>query len=683
MQFAIRVTSVFFKSLYSAHKEIKDVAHEGLGMALKIQNRLPKELLQQGLRPILMNLADPKRLSVPGLEGLARLLELLTNYFKVEVGFKLLDHFRQLADPQTLQEASRDLLSENEAIMKLVRLANIFHLLPANADCFLEDYINAIVHTEAAMEFSSRSPFSDPLAKYVDRFPAKSVDFFIRHLRYPRHLRTLRSVLQAELAPNLQREVISRTHMIVMNCLLGSDPALMLPGLLLFSDVVELVPTWLDDNPMVVNALIQVWRAERRLEQASPSEYEVRQRTSLLLNIFRRALEQSPRIDLLFEIVAVYSRGLALDLTQLTRFIYKHVALEGSLLYRRNLLLRFLLWFEQSTSSWSDKTYFIRFVVTPMLLVHSARPSKAGLLDDDIVQRLLRTVWRPLNDKIAFVDAGDMFKIEVLQMTTVIVRHYHDAVQHLKKEIIVGVWQDILSEEVLVQQAAYLLAARFFEAFETPPKFILRAWTGLLRPPHPEGFSRTLTRQALDILALTVSKNAGNEAGYPQWARTTRRVLAEEGSAPLQLNVVFYLIVHHPDIFYPVRALFVPPIINSLNKLGQPHAQSPDARLLSVDILQVIFNWEQKTSAMTDENAMDVDTAESNKPADVWTTPIAFRETIVSFLVRLASLPAMDVSSRTIVVPRALALIRQIFGTPGWKDVTVKLNYYSRALEQV
>ena len=68
------MTGVYFKSLYSPTPEVKQVAHEGLRMVLTHQARLPKELLQTGLRPILMNLADPKRLSIPGLEGLARLL---------------------------------------------------------------------------------------------------------------------------------------------------------------------------------------------------------------------------------------------------------------------------------------------------------------------------------------------------------------------------------------------------------------------------------------------------------------------------------------------------------------------------------------------------------------------------------------------------------------------------------
>lgn len=650
-------------------------------MALKIQNRLPKELLQSGLRPILMNLADPKRLSVPGLEGLARLLELLTNYFKVEVGHKLLDHFRQLADPQTLQEASKDLLSENDAIMKLVRLANIFHLLPANADCFLEDFINLIVVTEDKMEFSSRSPFSDPLAKYLDRFSVKGMDFFMLHLRYPRHLRTLRSVLQARLAPNMQRELMSRAQYINANCILSSDMAYLVAGLQLFQDFTVLEPTWLEANPTIMDTLIQVWRAGWPINTASAADYDVRRCTLALLDIFQRVTQATGRIDLLFEIVAAFSRKVAIDLTQTSRFLYKHVALDGDIHLQRNIILRFLAWFQDSTVTWTDKSNFIRYIVTPTLLIHSTRPTKAGLLDDHMVQTLLRLIWRPRTEKLAFAEAGDAFKVEILQMTTALVRYYSDAITHIRKDIIQGVWNDILNEEALVQHTAYLLAARFFESFETPAKFVLRVWTGLLRPPHPEGFSRSLVRQALDVLAPKISGTSANEPGYPQWAKTARRVLAEEGSAPLHTNVVFHLIVRQPDIFYPVRALFVPPIMSSLNKLGQVHSQVPESRHLSIEIVQVIFDWEQKAAASV-ENRMDVDGGDEQAP-DVWIMPVGFRETIVSFLVRLASIPAADMPTKTQIIPKALALIRRVLGTSGWKDVNVKLNYYSRTLEQV
>ena len=253
-----RVTSVYFKSLYSPSPEVKDVAHEGLRMVLTHQSRLPKELLQTGLRPILMNLADPKRLSVPGLEGLARLLELLTNYFKVEIGHKLLDHFRIVADPQLVQESSKLSLEDNEGITKLVRLANIFHLLPSAANIFLEPLVNAIVQIEAQMHFSTKSPFSEPLARYLDRYPIEGIDFFLRHLSYSRQLRTLRSILQANLAPNLLRELASRTPILVSR-LRGTEKNMILAVLSLFDDLANLSPTWISQNDYVIDATVELW----------------------------------------------------------------------------------------------------------------------------------------------------------------------------------------------------------------------------------------------------------------------------------------------------------------------------------------------------------------------------------------------------------------------------------------
>ena len=78
-----RIIAVFFKSLYSKAPNVVEAAETGLRGVLAATNKLPKDLLQNGLRPILMNLQDPRKLSVDGLEGLARLLTLLTNYFKV------------------------------------------------------------------------------------------------------------------------------------------------------------------------------------------------------------------------------------------------------------------------------------------------------------------------------------------------------------------------------------------------------------------------------------------------------------------------------------------------------------------------------------------------------------------------------------------------------------------------
>lgn len=624
-----------------------------------------------------MNLADATRLSVPGLEGLARLLELLTNYFKVEIGHKLLDHFRVVADPQMLLASSRLPLWDNEGITKLVHLANIFHLLPSAANCFMEDLVNVIVQTEAQMHFSGQSPLSQPLAKYLDRYPVEALDFFMRHLHFPRHLRTFRSILQAKLAPNVQRELASRTSLIVAHCVNGNDTNLLLPALSLFSDLADLNQTWLAENGFVLEALIRLWRLEPiQPVQSAVTIPEVVQRQSIILSLFMKAIGQSPRVDLLFDIVLIYTRGMAMDLVPLTQFLYQQVALNDDVVYRRNILMRFLTWFDDDSYSWPHKGYFIRLVVSPMLLVHASRSAdKEGLLDIDFVRRVHRRIWQPMIDSTTFSEVDDIFKIDLLHLTTIIVQYYPEVAADMKKDIIRCAWVYISSEDAIVKQTSYLLAARFFESYDTPQKFILRAWTGLLRPPHSEG--RALVRQALEILAPVLPRSNSNEPGYPQWAKTTRRLLAEEGNGFSQIIVIYQLIVRQPELFFPVRALFIPHMVNSLSKLGLSGASTNETRLLSIDVLQIIFDWEQKVSSEPGPKPAD----SSSSGSTLWTTPVSYRETMVSYLVRLAT-AALDVNARPVLIPRALILLQLMVGPSGWNDVTVKLHFFSRALEQ-
>ncbi|PFH52762.1 hypothetical protein AMATHDRAFT_1809 [Amanita thiersii Skay4041] len=664
-----RVTSVYFKSLYFPYQEVKEVAHEGLRRVLIHQSRLPKELLQTGLRPILTNLADAKRLSVLGLEGLARLLELLTNYFKVEIGHKLLDHFRVVADPQMLQASSRLPLPDNEGILKLVMLANIFHLLPAAANIFLEGFVNAVVQTEAQMHCSTKSPFSEPLAKYLDRYPIEGIDFFINKIGFPRYLRTFRSIIQAKLAPNLERELASRTSILVNN-LIGPE-ARPLPALRVLKDLADLSPSWLLEYDYVIDALLDIWNQEIvQPENSAVIDPEVVERHSLMLEIFIYALKRSCRVDLLFDILAAYTRNLGMDLLHVTRFFYEHVASSTDLIFKRNILMRFLTWFKDNTVSWLRKTYCFRYIVTPMLVLHAASSVPNNhLIGVDFINRLHTMIWHP-NVEIAFAETDDVFKIELLHLTTVLVHHYSELLEDARKDIIKCAWHFVTTnDEILVKQTAYLLLARFFAAFQTPQKFILRAWTGLLRLPHSEGRSQ-IRQEALATLAPSLPRTDPGESGFPQWAKTTRRLLAEEGLA--QIIAIYHLIVKQPQLFYPVRSLFIPHMTNALSKLGLANSSSTETRLLTLDILQVIFSWEEQ--AIQANAATEVES--------VWLTPLGFRENMVSYLVRLATIPH-DQPVKALLVPRTLSLLQMMVGPKGWSDVTVGLRFFSRALEQV
>lgn len=98
-----RVIGCFFKSLTSQVSGIASAAREGLRHVTVSQPKnLPKEQLQMSLRPLLMNLANHKSLTLPLLKGLSQLLELLAMWFNPNLGDKLLDHLRNWLEPDKI-----------------------------------------------------------------------------------------------------------------------------------------------------------------------------------------------------------------------------------------------------------------------------------------------------------------------------------------------------------------------------------------------------------------------------------------------------------------------------------------------------------------------------------------------------------------------------------------------------
>lgn len=159
-----------------------------------------------------------------------------------------------------------------------------------------------------------------------------------------------------------------------------------------------------------------------------------------------------------------------------------------------------------------------------------------------------------------------------------------------------------------------------------------------------------------------------------------------------------------------MRALFVPHMVNSLYKLGMHGSASTETRHLSIDLMQTIFDWEQKaneqkpqlekkvvelrtelemrvepkTKEQKEERRRKDDELKATEQelALFWRTPLPYRENVVSYLVRLTT-AQLDNASRNTIIARALALLRQIVGPNGWRDVTVKLHFFGRMLEQV
>ncbi|CEG78709.1 hypothetical protein RMATCC62417_13277 [Rhizopus microsporus] len=513
-----RIIQVFFKSLYSSTPEVVEAAHRGLKQVLSQQSKLPRELLQQGLRPILSNLSNHQKLTVSGLEGLARLLELLTVYFKVEIGKKLLDHLTQLADPSALQEAAGTALCNNHSVKIIVAILNVFHLLPAAAHIFLDSLVSAVLKMESHLRCSVSSPFRPNLIKYLNRYPAEAVAYFYDRLDRPQYSHLFIDILGVENAVQLRDEVSKSTSQLLEKTLkVPGDSSLHYQGVLIVREMVRYDTNWLSGQPDVLAALIELWRSPTR--------------------------------------------------------------------------------------------------------------------------------------------------------------------------------------KIVIQIYAALLRSHLSEA-------------------------RPLVRQGLDIISPVLPSRVSQTANerIPTWIRLTRKVIVEDTHSISQMVNVYQLLVRHPELFYDYREHFLPQIVNALPKLGLFQNVTPENKLLTVELAELIYNWEQKRlqhQARKDEgNHGPVATPEKrlleqpstdapskklkkeNDSGEVksvptatesvtsvtnaskrYVPPLALRENIIGFLVRLACTiynPTDAMQKK--LVQRVLELIKNFLQPSFWPDVHVKFIHLERTL---
>lgn len=193
--------SLLFRSLISqpstaviaAHLTLRDVlalstssSRDDKDKETKPQSRLPKELLQTCIRPVLLNLREYTRLSVPLLQGLARLLSLLSSWFNTTLGEKLLEHLQKWADPERIIPTRLWIAGEEPLVASAI--IELFALLP-QASHFVERLVKTTIKLEISLPAYKpkqvASPYRKPLARYLNRHPQHAVGFFFQRLKTP------------------------------------------------------------------------------------------------------------------------------------------------------------------------------------------------------------------------------------------------------------------------------------------------------------------------------------------------------------------------------------------------------------------------------------------------------------------------------------------------------------------
>ncbi|CAG8961386.1 hypothetical protein HYFRA_00013334 [Hymenoscyphus fraxineus] len=610
-----KIVSVFFKSLYSESKQTIEASNDALKVVLSQTTKLPKDLLQNGLRPVLANLQDPRRLTVHGLDGLARLLQLLTTYFKVEIGSRLLDHIKVLAEANMLQRISFTLIEQNEAMKIIASVFNIFHLLPPAAENFKERLILTVMDLEEKLRRTCNSPFREPLYKYLNRYPKEVWMFLLHKIEDQKYGRFLAQVLEDPQSGPLRDVVVNGVETLIKySGDMGAENketryAAVINAINIMHSICKFEGTksWMEEKHNITWLKLVGKNLELHLRTNTlpPGlRLAAEQAGEQLMTILTKFLVYHPKdLDALFALIeSVTAEDFKASQT-LFDYIYKHIICNESVEYWKLVVMRSLEMYSGKSATQKTKAFLLHNIVNPIIAMdimrnpNSTSPRDPRLMDKSVIESIHTKIWKVSagDSNEDLIQPGiDHTRMEVLQLTAMLVKYHHAILQDARKDIIKFGWTYIRLEDVINKHAAYVVIGYFIAHYETPAKIVQQVYFSLLKTNQNEG--RTLVTQALELIAPVLPKRINCAPGdrNPVWAAAPRRILSEDGQNAQQMTSIFHFLVKHPDLFYDSREKFVNLIISNLRKVAPPPNPSNESKKLVLNLMTMIWQWEQR-----------------------------------------------------------------------------------------
>ncbi|KAH7633405.1 hypothetical protein B0T09DRAFT_395672 [Sordaria sp. MPI-SDFR-AT-0083] len=612
-----KIVGVFFKCLYSEQAPTIEAANDALKSVLSHTSKLPKDLLQSGLRPVLQSLSDAKRLTAHSLENLARLLRLLTTYFKVEIGARLLDHIKVIADPNLLQQISFTFFEQHASIKVIASVFNIFHLLPDGAKQFKERVIESVLELEEKLRRTHHSPFRKPLYKYLNRYPLDIWEFTFSRIDQLRYGRFLAQALRDPESQPLRDYGIGNVEALVKACgdVVNQNKETKFAAIVNTINILEALCqnsnslAWMD-NREHMEWLKTVGKELEQNLKANKLPANVRlaadQASEQLMVILTKSLERNLKdIEPLLSLIESITSDDFRETHTMLSYLYKNIISSDSIDFWRTTVLRCLDIYAGRSASQRMKWYLLHNIVNPIVAMDVMRhwnrgePAKSGprFLDRAVIESINTKIW-----KVNLADPHDDLsqphidhtRMEVLQLSAMLVKYHHAILQDARKDFIKFGWTYIRLDDVINKHAAYVVIGYFIAHYETPAKIVSQIYFSLLKTNQNEG--RTLVTQALELMAPVMPKRCNTAPGDRNavWAVAPRRILAEESQNVQQMTSIFHFLVRHPDLFYDSRDKFAMLIITCLRKVAAPPNPSNESKKLVLNMMTLIWQWEQR-----------------------------------------------------------------------------------------
>lgn len=610
-----KILTVFFKCLYAESKPTVEAANEALKSVLAVDKRLPKDLLQSGLRPVLSSLSDPKRLSVNGLDNLSRLLKLLTSYFKVEIGVRLLDQIESIVEPSAWQTVSFTFFEQNPQMKVIAAIFHIFHLLPPQAEAFKDRLIDRFLTLEEKLRRTQRSPFRAPMYLFLNRYPKEVWTYLLGKIDEHKYGRLLAQVLDDPESGPLRDVAMEEFEALKTKCneLVAQTDDKKFIGIINTVSILRSMSNyaessgWLDKKESITWLKGVGKELEGHLRSYTcPAELRLAafQAAEQLMDIFVESLERSPKdLDALWSLIESVTADELRSTHSLFAFLYKHIISTESVELAKAAFLKCLDSYALKTVSNRMKHFLLHYILNPVVAKdvmrnwgNLSRLKPPMLMDRTAIDAVSSKIWRA-NVDLSHDDATqagiDQVRFEVLQLSAIIVKYYYASVQDSRKDIIKFGWTFIRLDDIINKNAAYVVIGHFIVHFDTPPKIVSQVYLSLLKSSQTEG--RALVTQALELIAplLPLRCTGGVIERNAAWVLAPRRVLSEEGQNVQQVTAIFQFLVKHPDLFFESRDKYAAFTITALRKVAAPPSSSYESKKLALNMMWMIWTWEE------------------------------------------------------------------------------------------
>lgn len=704
----IRILGVFFKALCNKSTEIINAAHLGLKSSLQENSKLPKELLQNGLRPMLMNLSDHKKLTVPGLEALARLLELLISYFRVEIGRKLLDHLMAWAQINTLRQITGQDLENNHTVQIVMAILNIFHLLPAKAYTFMEEIIGTLQYLEGHLDRHQSSPFRLPVSKFLNRFAENSLEYYMKNYKN-RKLGNMLAYFAGMKDCDKIRAVSKEKFPEILEDLKNEQQHDI--KVIKFANTVDLLEAitrndaeWFDeqkDTLLILSASIKdIIEVKNQSPLVSSSHFQADQAISKLQDVIANFMERVPKeAGLLFTIInGLLSLKVKIN-PVIEDYLFNNVVKSKDVEHRGIYLEKCIDFITEPDSNLKAKIFLLKRVFNAVLIYEAQREGDLQTLftndsTPEWMNKVCNEVWMSTNDIITDYTSGNMdsYRYELLELTAVLLKWAPELIKDFRKHIVKFSWNYIKLEDNITKQVAYVTTSYFISAYETPAELATQVFVALLRTHQTD--SRHLVRRALDILAPVMPGRMDDKHSPLTWLKWPRRVISEDGFNVTQVLNVYQFIVQHPDLFFIAREHFVSNIITAMGKLTILANPAIENQVLAIDLAELILKWEKKAMETNEqlekdedanmEDASEADESAITKADDFSTSanysiPFGQREACVTFLIRYVCISPQR-ASESELGQKALGILYELLSPDHWSEVSVKLTFFEKFL---